>query len=253
MLIVNDREPGSDAARAALRRLPLRPLSRRGRSWARATWTGAATPERPSSAWRCWSTTRARCPCRAISRPRTACSMARDGYECGGYNRGPGLGHVGLRRALSLHARPRLAGARGARLVKACDWVTHERRRTMVPRRRMGRRPIDYGFLPAGSLEDVTDYWHWLSSNAYACLGFTRPSPGPWPTSTTREAPRLQAEAEAFRQRPDGRVQRVARPLARGQAGRWQLRALLSAAPGAARARLRLAARGAGGQPWACW
>ena len=54
-------------------------------------------------------------------------------------------------------------------------------------------RPIEYGFLPSGSLEDVTDYWYWLVTSVCTVWGFesleTR-----WPSSATRSVKRLQAE-----------------------------------------------------------
>jgi hypothetical protein len=93
------------------------------------------------------------------------------GYEVAGYNRNQGW----VLWCLAEHYRytrdrawlERVAPA----LIKGCDWITHERQATMVLDGD-GQRPIDYGFLPPGSLEDVTDYWTWLSTNAYAYLGF---------------------------------------------------------------------------------
>jgi len=34
-----------------------------------------------------------------------------------------------------------------------------------------GEKVLEYGFLPAGALEDVTEYWYWLATNAYTYLG----------------------------------------------------------------------------------
>jgi hypothetical protein len=61
--------------------------------------------------------------------------------------------------------------AAAPKLVAACDWVTRERQATMkiAPD---GTKPIEYGFLPAGSLEDVTDFWYWLATNAATVWGF---------------------------------------------------------------------------------
>jgi len=92
------------------------------------------------------------------------------GYEVAGYNRNQGW----VLWCLAEHYKytrdvewlQRVAPA----LVKGCDWITNERKATMIVQPDRGR-PIDYGFLPTGSLEDVTDYWTWLSSNAYAYLG----------------------------------------------------------------------------------
>ena len=120
-----------------------------------------------------------------------------NGYEDGGYNRGQGWAMWGMAEHYR-YTRDRAWLERVApALIKACDWITHERRRTMLlgPG---GERPIDYGFLPAGSLEDVTDYWHWLSSNAYASWGFTAIAEVLADIGHP-EAGRLQQEAAAFR------------------------------------------------------
>ncbi|MHB0878822.1 MAG: hypothetical protein ACYC5O_22510, partial [Anaerolineae bacterium] len=123
-----------------------------------------------------------------------------NGYETGGYNRGQGWAMFGFAEHYR-YTRDRAWLQRVAPvLVKACDWVTHERRRTMTALTPGGEgRPIHYGFLPAGSLEDVHDYWHWLSSNAYASWGFSGIA---WALADIGhpEAARLQAEAGAFAQ-----------------------------------------------------
>ncbi len=56
-------------------------------------------------------------------------------------------------------------------LIAACDWVIRERKATMRENED-GTRPIEYGFLPAGGLEDVQDYWYWLATNACTVWGF---------------------------------------------------------------------------------
>ncbi len=121
-----------------------------------------------------------------------------NGYEAGGYNRGQGWAMWGMAEHYR-YTRDRAWLERVApALIKACDWVTRERRRTMTTDAD-GRRPIHYGFLPAGSLEDVTDYWHWLSSNAYASWGFTAIAEV-LAEIEHPEAPRLLEDARAFRQ-----------------------------------------------------
>ncbi|UCD29479.1 MAG: hypothetical protein JSV03_03075, partial [Planctomycetota bacterium] len=57
------------------------------------------------------------------------------------------------------------------KLIKGCEWVIGERQATMR-KNEDGTRPIEYGFLPSGSLEDVTDYWYWLSTNSATVWGF---------------------------------------------------------------------------------
>ncbi|NPV07986.1 MAG: hypothetical protein HPY83_08495 [Anaerolineae bacterium] len=120
-----------------------------------------------------------------------------NGYEMGGYNRGQGWAMWGLADHYRITRDREWLERVAPAMVKACDWVTHERRRTMelAPD---GSRPIEFGFLPAGSLEDVTDYWHWLSSNAYACWGFQAIA-DVLAEAGHPEGERLQAEAAAFR------------------------------------------------------
>jgi hypothetical protein len=60
-----------------------------------------------------------------------------------------------------------------------------------------GARPIQFGFLPPGSLEDVTDYWTWLSTNAYAYLGL-RSAAEVLAEIGHPEAVRLAADTDAY-------------------------------------------------------
>jgi len=120
------------------------------------------------------------------------------GYECGGYNRGQGWAMWGLAEHY-WYTRDRTWLKRVASaLIKSCDWITKERKATMHIDQN-GRRLIEYGFLPSGSLEDVTDYWHWLSTNVYAYWGFQAIADVLTDIGHP-EAPRLQKDAKAFRQ-----------------------------------------------------
>jgi hypothetical protein len=120
------------------------------------------------------------------------------GYEMAGYNRNQGW----VLWCLAEHYRytrdrawlERVAPA----IISGCDWIIQERQATMTLDER-GQRPIEYGFLPAGSLEDVTDYWTWLSTNAYAYLGL-RSAAGVLAEAGHPEAARLQREAQAYGQ-----------------------------------------------------
>jgi hypothetical protein len=144
-----------------------------------------------------------------------------NGYECGGYNRGQGWAMWGLAEHYR-YTRDRAWLERVApAMIRACDWVTRERRRTMVLSPD-GRRLVDYGFLPAGSLEDVTDYWHWLSSNAYASWGFSAVASA-LDDADYPEAPRLLAEGAAFRRdlMSGFSESRARSPLARLADGRY--------------------------------
>ncbi|MGQ9683774.1 MAG: hypothetical protein ACUVX9_14655 [Anaerolineae bacterium] len=120
-----------------------------------------------------------------------------NGYEDGGYNRGQGWAMWGMAEHYRYTRDKAWLERVAPALVRSCDWIIQERRRTMVLGAN-GKRPIEYGFLPAGSLEDVTDYWHWLSSNAYASWGFTAIAEVLADIGHP-EAPRLQQEAAAFR------------------------------------------------------
>ncbi|MBD3175687.1 MAG: hypothetical protein GF320_10940 [Armatimonadia bacterium] len=119
------------------------------------------------------------------------------GYECGGYNQHHGwvlwaLGeHYRLTRDdawLERAAPGMLAGA---------DWITSERQATLAYDDTGSRLP-EWGLLPAGSLEDVTDFQHWLSTNAFSYYGLRSVA-----DALTRgrhpEAGRILDAAEAYR------------------------------------------------------
>jgi hypothetical protein len=93
------------------------------------------------------------------------------GHEHGGYNQHHGFGMWCLGEHWWYTRDREWLEKAAPGMIAACDWVTRERQATMV-QNEDGTRPIEYGFLPAGSLEDVTDYWYWLSTNAYAAMGF---------------------------------------------------------------------------------
>lgn len=138
------------------------------------------------------------------------------GYEEAGYNRN----HGWILWTLAEHyyyTRDRAWLERIApALVKGCEWIIRERRATMQ------RGSISYGFLPSGSLEDVTDYWTWLATNAYAGWGF-RAAAGVLGEIDHPEAARLAQEAEAFnRDLKAGFYEACARsPVVRLRDGRW--------------------------------
>ena len=81
-------------------------------------------------------------------------------------------------------------------LIRACEWVMRERKATMRTDKD-GARPIEYGFLPAGGLEDVQDYWYWLATNACTVWGFDAVAAALTDYGHP-DAPRIQKEADAF-------------------------------------------------------
>ncbi len=93
------------------------------------------------------------------------------GHETGHYNKSHGYVMWNMAEHWR-NTRDREWMAEAApKLVKACDWITRERQATMVTRPD-GTRPIEYGFLPAGSLEDIVDFWFWLATNSATVWGF---------------------------------------------------------------------------------
>ncbi|MGC8667804.1 MAG: hypothetical protein ACP5VE_06820 [Chthonomonadales bacterium] len=114
------------------------------------------------------------------------------GYEAGGYNQHHGwilwciVEHYRFTRN-----RKWLEQAAPA-IVRAADWIIRERRRTL------GRNDIARGLLPAGSLEDIGDWWPWLSTNCYSWRGLDAAA---WALEQLGHphARKVRAEAEAYR------------------------------------------------------
>ncbi len=97
-------------------------------------------------------------------------------YGAGGYEQGPfGQHHGFVLWALGEHywySRDKEWLRRVApSIIKGCDWIIQERKNTMKYAEN-GEKVLEYGFLPAGALEDVIDYYYWLSTNAYSYFGF---------------------------------------------------------------------------------
>jgi len=94
-----------------------------------------------------------------------------NGQEMGGYNKHHGY----VMWCMAEHwwyTRDREWMERSAdKLIKACDWVIGQRKNTMKTNPD-GSRPIEYGFLPSGGLEDVQDYWYWQATNSATVWGF---------------------------------------------------------------------------------
>jgi len=118
------------------------------------------------------------------------------GHETGGYNKSHGYVMWNMAEHWWMtRDRPWMERA-GPGLVKACDWVVNERKATM---RTLdgGTKVLEYGWLPSGSLEDVTDYWNWLATNSATVWGF-RSLADALADSGHADGPRLQKEAKAY-------------------------------------------------------
>jgi len=139
------------------------------------------------------------------------------GHEMGSYNKSHGYVLWGLAQHW-FYTRDRAWMERVApAMVKGCEWVMHERRRTMTDAlalsghtglsepataSRLGTAasdaPLDYGWLPKGALEDVTDYWNWLATNAATVWGFEAAAAALADFGHPR-GPEMQTEARAYR------------------------------------------------------
>jgi hypothetical protein len=94
-----------------------------------------------------------------------------DGSEDGGYNKHHGYVMWGIGEHWWYTRDREWMKNSAPKLILACDWVTRQRKLTMVYNPD-GTKPIEYGFLPTGGLEDVQDYWHWLATNSATVWGF---------------------------------------------------------------------------------
>jgi hypothetical protein len=81
-------------------------------------------------------------------------------------------------------------------LLAACEWIIRERQATMKLNPD-GTKPLEYGFLPAGGLEDVQDYWYWQATNSATVWGFDAVAKA-LAEFGHPEAKRLQDEAKAY-------------------------------------------------------
>ncbi|MHC4694228.1 MAG: hypothetical protein ACYS67_15910, partial [Planctomycetota bacterium] len=121
-----------------------------------------------------------------------------NGYEAGGYNQHHGfvlwcLGeHYWYTRDVDWlkHAAPKI--------VKGCDWIIRERRRTIAEADRSPIRAIERGLLPPGSLEDIRDWRSWLSTNVHSWWGMQNAAAA-LDSAGLPEGKRLLKEAAAYR------------------------------------------------------
>lgn len=113
------------------------------------------------------------------------------GYEAGGYNQH----HGWILWCLAEHYRFTRdeAWLRSAApgILAGADWVIRETRRTA------DRHPLERGLLPAGSLEDIGDWWTWLSTSCYTWRGLDSAA---WALEQLHhpEAARVRGEATAY-------------------------------------------------------
>jgi hypothetical protein len=113
------------------------------------------------------------------------------GYEAGGYNQH----HGWVLWCLAEHYRFTRDEAWLRRatpgIIKAAEWIIKERKRTTA------YRDLRRGLLPSGSLEDIGDWWTWLSTNCYTWRGLDSAA---WALEQIAhpEAVRFRREADAY-------------------------------------------------------
>jgi hypothetical protein len=113
------------------------------------------------------------------------------GYESGGYNQH----HGWILWMLGEHYRftrdePWLRSAAPG-IVAGADWIIRETKRTA------SRNELERGLLPAGSLEDIGDWWTWLSTSCYSWRGLDSAA---WALEQIHhpEAARIRREADLY-------------------------------------------------------
>ena len=117
-----------------------------------------------------------------------------DGYEAGGYNQHHGwilwtlAEHYRFTRddAWLRHAAPGI--------VAGADWIIRETGRTT------NRQDLAEGLLPPGDLEDIGDWWNWLSTSCYTWRGLDSAA---WALEQIHhpDAPRVRAAADRYHQK----------------------------------------------------
>lgn len=118
------------------------------------------------------------------------------GHETGGYNKSHGYVMWNMAQHWRVTRDRAWMEQAAPKLIKACDWVTNERKATMSLLKD-GAKPLEYGWLPTGSLEDVTDYWYWLATNSATVWGFQALA-GALADYGHPEGPRIQKDAQAY-------------------------------------------------------
>jgi hypothetical protein len=114
------------------------------------------------------------------------------GYESGGYNQH----HGWILWCMAEHFRfthdTNWLSSAADGILKGADWIIRERSRTF------NRKDLAAGLLPAGRLEDIGDWWFWLSTSCYTWRGLDAAG---WALEQIQhpEANRVKREAAAYR------------------------------------------------------
>ncbi|HEV2455398.1 MAG TPA: hypothetical protein VGY98_14135 [Verrucomicrobiae bacterium] len=87
------------------------------------------------------------------------------GYESGGYNQGQGWVLWTLSQHFRFTRDQKWLRRVAPHIVSGADWIIRETARTA------GRPDLGNGLLPPGDLEDISDWWTWLSTSCYTWRG----------------------------------------------------------------------------------
>lgn len=115
------------------------------------------------------------------------------GYECGGYNQHHGWTLWCLVEHYRFTRDEAWLKKNASHILSASEWIIRERQRTL------DRKDLGAGLLPHGSLEDIGDWWQWLSTNVYSWRGLDAAG---WALAQIQhpEAERVQRLAAEYRQ-----------------------------------------------------
>jgi hypothetical protein len=122
---------------------------------------------------------------------RTGILYGAGGLEAGGYNQH----HGWILWMLAEHYRFTRDDAwlrkAAPGILAAADWIIGETQRTS------NRHELERGLLPAGSLEDIGDWWPWLSTSCYTWRGLDSAA---WTLEQAKhpQAGRVQGEANKY-------------------------------------------------------
>ena len=113
------------------------------------------------------------------------------GYESGGYNQHHGWILWMLAEHFRFTRDEAWLGKAAPGILAGAEWIIRETKRTA------NRNELERGLLPAGSLEDIGDWWTWLSTSCYTWRGLD--SAG-WALEQLHhpEAARIRQQADLF-------------------------------------------------------
>ena len=142
------------------------------------------------------------------------------GFERGAYNQHHGWVLWCLCEHFFLTRDERWFRSVADAVLAGAEWVFRQRRQTL--KQAPWSRGWERGFLPAGSLEDVTDFFYWLSTNSLTWRGTE------WAARALEkvghpEAARVRREADTYAEdlRRGFETARETAPLVRLRDGRW--------------------------------